>query len=271
MRYSVNDHTYVLCAYKESAYLEECIKTLLSQTVKSHILIATSTPNDYIIGVAEKYDIPVYVNEGVKGIGGDWNFAYSKAETPLITIAHQDDVYEPTYTEQMLAFINKSKEPILYFSGYAELRDGEKVYDNLLLIIKKLMLLPLTVRAFWKSKFVRRLILAFGNPICCPAVTFVQHKVGENPFTNDYLSDIDWQQWEIQSRKKGSFVYNKQPLMCHRIHEESATTEIIGNSMRSKEDFDMFCKFWPKPIAKIIAKLYSNSEKSNNTQGGEKK
>lgn len=263
MSYTANDHTYVLCAYKESAFLEECVKSLISQTVKSNVLIATSTPNEHISAVAEKYDIPVYINEGEKGIGGDWNFAYSMAQTPLITIAHQDDIYEPAYTEEMLTFINKSKNPIIYFCRYAELRNGEKVYKNTNLKIKNLMLLPLGLRCFWTSKFVRRRILSLGCPICCPSVTFVREKVGENPFTNDYLSDIDWQQWEIQSRKKGSFVYNKKPLMCHRIHEESATTEIIGDSKRSKEDFDMFCKFWPRPIAKFIAKLYSNSEKSN--------
>lgn len=263
MSYTSAQHTYVLCAYKESAYLEECVSSLFAQTVRSNILIATSTPNEHINTIAEKYGLPVYINEGIKGIGGDWNFAYSQAKTPLITIAHQDDIYEPTYTEEMLEYINKSKDPIIYFCGYGEFRKGEKVYNNQLLNVKKLMLTPLKVKAFWTSKFVRRRVLSFGCPICCPAVTFVREKVGENPFTNDYLSDIDWQQWEIQSRKKGSFVYNKKPLMCHRIHEESATTEIIGDSKRTKEDFDMFCKFWPKPLAKLISKIYSTSEKSN--------
>ena len=264
MSYLAADHTYVLCAYKTSEYLEECVKSLLAQTAKSKILIATSTPNEHITTVAQKYNIPVYINEGEKGIGGDWNFAYGKADTPLITIAHQDDIYEPDYTKQMLDFINKSKNPILYFCGYAELRNGEKVYNNSILKIKKLMLSPLKIKSLWTSRFVRRRILSLGCPICCPAVSFVRERVGDSPFTNDYLSDIDWQQWELQSRKKGSFVYNPQPLMCHRIHEDSATTEIIGDSKRSKEDFDMFCKFWPRPVAKIIVKFYSNSEKSNN-------
>lgn len=264
MSYTSFDHTYALCAYKESAYLEECVKSLLAQTVKSNIIIATSTPNTHIEDVAKKYSIPLYINDGIKGIGGDWNFAYGKAETPLVTIAHQDDIYEPQYTEAMLQFLNKAKDPIIYFCGYGELRDGEKVYNNTILKVKRLMLSPLKIKGFWTSRFVRRRILSLGCPICCPAVTFVKNRVGDNPFTNDYLSDIDWQQWEIQSRKSGSFVYNSKPLMCHRIHEESATTEIIGDSKRSKEDFDMFCKFWPRTIAKLIARLYSNSEKSNN-------
>ena len=126
------------------------------------------------------------------------------------------------------------------------------------------MLVPLKIKLFWKSRFVRRRILSFGCPICCPAVTFIKERVGENPFTNDYLSNIDWQQWERLSRFNGSFIYNQKPLMCHRIHEESTTTEIIGDNKRTLEDLEMFKKFWPMPIAKLISKLYSKSENSNN-------
>ncbi len=263
MSYTHSDHTWAICAYKESSFLEECVKSLMAQTVSSNIIMATSTPNEYIEGIAEKYNIPLYINDGIKGIGGDWNFAYSKAQTPLVTIAHQDDIYELQYAEKMLEYINLAKKPIIYFSGYGELRNEEKIYNNSILKIKKLMLSPLKIKAFWTSRFIRRRILSFGCPICCPAVSFVKKEVGEAPFTNDYLSDIDWQQWEIQSRKKGSFVYNPEPLMCHRIHEESATTEIIGDNKRTKEDLEMFKKFWPAPIAKLIARLYSGSEKSN--------
>ena len=37
------NHTFVICAYKESKYLEECIKSLINQTVKSNIIMTTST------------------------------------------------------------------------------------------------------------------------------------------------------------------------------------------------------------------------------------
>lgn len=245
-------------------YLEECVKSLVSQTVKSNIFIATSTSNSYISGIAEKYGIPVFINEGIKGLGGDWNFAYSKSSTPLVTIAHQDDIYEPDYTKELLLYINRSKKPIIYFSGYGELRGSKKVYSNVNLKIKKILLSPLKFKTFWSVRFIRRRCLSFGNPICCPAVTYVKSAVGDNPFTNDFLSNIDWQQWELQSRKKGEFVYNPKPLMCHRIHEASTTSEIIGNNSRTKEDFEMLKKFWPKTIAEFISKVYAKSEESNN-------
>ena len=71
-------HTFVICAYKESAFLEECILSLKKQTVRSNILIATSTPNKYIDDIAEKYGIVVMVNKGQGGITQDcegvWGF-----------------------------------------------------------------------------------------------------------------------------------------------------------------------------------------------------
>lgn len=37
-------HTFAVCAYRESPFLEDCVRSLVRQTVKSRILIATSTP-----------------------------------------------------------------------------------------------------------------------------------------------------------------------------------------------------------------------------------
>ena len=50
-------HTFVICAYKESAYLEECVKSLKEQKKESNIIMVTSTPNDYIKNICEKYDV----------------------------------------------------------------------------------------------------------------------------------------------------------------------------------------------------------------------
>ena len=65
------------------------------------------------------------------------------------------------------------------------------------------------------------------------------------------------------SRLRGAFVYCDDILMYHRIHEESATTAIIADNDRTKEDFEMFCRFWPKWIARILERFYRKSEDSN--------
>ena len=68
-----NCHTFVVLAYKESEYLEECIKSVLNQKYKSKVLIATSTPNKFINNIAKKYSLDVIENNGAKGIGNDFD------------------------------------------------------------------------------------------------------------------------------------------------------------------------------------------------------
>lgn len=256
-------HTFVICAYKESQYLERCIKSLLKQTVQSKILIVTSTPNTLIRGLSDKYQIPLVINEGESGIVQDWNFAYRQAETPYVTIAHQDDIYFPQYTERMLTQMVEQKKPLIWFSNYAEIRQGHIVKRNKLLSVKRLMLSPLRIKFFWKSRFIRRRVLSFGCPICCPSVTFARDNLPPVIFSVGFRSDEDWQAWEKLSQIKGSFVYNYQILMGHRIHEDSETSHILQDNERTKEDYIMFCKFWPKWMAKVLTKLYSEGEKSN--------
>lgn len=257
------EHAFAVCAYGESIYLEECIKSLLEQSVKSNIIIATATPNEHIYGIADKYGIPVYINMGETGITRDWNYAYNMVSEPYVTIAHQDDVYHKDYTKMALSYLKKSKNPIIYFTDYGEIRNEKIVTANKLLRIKRIMLLPLRISFFWKSRFIRRRILSLGSPICCPSVLFVKDNCPEQVFSHGFRADEDWEAWEMLSRRKGSFVYNKNILTYHRIHEESETSKILGDNARHKEDYVMYCKFWPKFIAKILTGLYGNSEKSN--------
>ena len=48
------DHSFIICAYKESKYLESCIQSLQSQTVKTRITISTSTLNAFIEEISKK-------------------------------------------------------------------------------------------------------------------------------------------------------------------------------------------------------------------------
>ena len=263
MAYTVQDHTFAICAYKESKYLEECIQSVKKQIVLGKIIMVTSTPNDYISQIASKYEIPLYIRDGKSDIADDWNFAYAHADTRLVTITHQDDVYCENYLEDVLLNVNRTKVPLIIFGNYGEIRDDKIVTDNRLLNIKKVMLFPLRWKVLWTSRFVRRRILSLGSAICCPSVTFVKDNLPKVVFKSGYESDLDWQAWEMISRLKGSFVYCNTVLMLHRIHQESATTQIIANSNRTKEDYDMYCKFWPKWMAGLLIRLYAKSQESN--------
>lgn len=264
MNYSAKDHTYVICAYRESPYLEECIVSLLHQSVPSYIIMVTSTPCDYINELSGKYKIPLFVNKGESGIAEDWNFALSKVNTPIATIAHQDDIYEAWYTQEVLESVNKSQYPLIIFTDYGELREGKKEVNNKLLNIKRGLLFPLRFKLLWKSKFVRRRVLSFGSPISCPAVSYFLPHLPKKIFTPGYKSDLDWQAWERISREKGEFVFCNKICMYHRIHADSTTSEILRDNGRKQEDLEMFSLFWPNVIAHILEHFYKSGEESNN-------
>ncbi len=261
-KYTCN-HTFVICAYQESPYLKECIESLMAQTVSSKIMMITSTPNSYIEQIAEQYQIPYYINTEKKGIANDWNYAYRMADTTYVTLAHQDDIYVKDYLKEILLGIKQSQNPLIAFTDYYELRNGTLQRNNTMLNIKRFLLLPLTCTKLHSSIFIRRRILSFGCPICCPSVTFHKSNLPEQIFIEGYRSDADWQAWEKLSRRKGDFIYIHKPLTYHRIHEESATTAIIGDRVRSKEDYEMFRCFWPPFIARLLVRMYSKSEQSN--------
>ena len=259
----MSKHTFVVLAYKESDKLESCIKSVLNSKYKSDVVIATSTPNKYIEDMAKKYNLEIKVNKGKKGIGGDFDFASNCVDSLLVTIAHQDDIYEENYSEEVVKMYEKYKDSTIIFTDYYEIRNNEKEYSNTNLKIKRILLFPLRSRFLSKFKFFKRASLRLGNAICCPAVTFVTKNNDKEKFLVDMKCDIDWYAWEKISRKKGRFIYINKPLMGHRISTETTTTKIINDGIRTKEDYIMFKKFWPKSIAKILTKIYKNSEKSN--------
>ena len=257
-------HTFVVLAYKESNYLEDCIKSVLNQSYKTNVVMATTTDNKFIRDLANKYNIEVIVGKHTN-IGGDFDFAKNCVDTKLVTIAHQDDIYDYDYAKTVINEYHKNNDASIIFTDYYEIKCNDKVYKNTNLIIKRILLSSLKIKRISGSKFVKRLSIRFGNAICCPAVTFVNNNCPKRVFEADYKANIDWVAWEKLSRLKGKFIYNKQCLMGHRISTETTTTDIINQGIRTKEDYELLCKFWPKWLAKFINKFYKKAEKSNNS------
>ena len=223
--------------------------------------MATSTPNEYIEEMSKKYEIPLYINNGKSGIGQDWNFAISQVKTNYVTIAHQDDIYKSTYLEEIVKKIDSGKDFVIAFSDYREIKNQKEIPLTKNLKIKKIMLFPL--RFCGKSKFVKRRVLSLGCPICCPSVTINKKITGENPYKTELKCDLDWDTWDKMANINGRFLYIPKELMCHRIHEDSETSNLIENNVRLEEDFLMLKRYWPESIAKIIMKKYKDAIKTN--------
>lgn len=261
--FSSSDHTFVVCAYRKSPFLRECVSSLMAQTVHTRVIVATSTPNELIRDVASEFGLALAVNQGEPGIAHDWNCALRHADTPLVTIAHQDDVYNERYAEVALAYCGRAEKPLLFFTDYGELREGRAVDQSHLLRVKRAMLRPLKSDLNWGNIRLRRRMMSFGSPICCPSVTYCLTNLTTPVFLEGMRGGLDWDAWERASRLSGDFVYAPEVLMHHRIHEESETSALIRDDIRSREDYEMFRRFWPAPVAMVLNGLYGLSRRSN--------
>lgn len=266
--YTAANHCFVVCAYKENPYIRETIKSLKAQTVKTDVLLSTSTPSDYLRSICSEFNIKMLINDKPHLAGDDWNYGYDHAETELVTMAHQDDYYDPRFVETTLnklnAAIDSGRKPLIAFTEYFELRNCKRVDSNLLLRIKRLMNAPFRVDQFVSSRFIKQRVLAFGDSICCPSVTFVKTNVGKSPFDTKYRNSCDYKTWVDLAGMHGSFEYIPENLVGHRIYAESATSRNLGDNIRRGEDLEILKALWPRPIASFINRIYSISEKSNN-------
>lgn len=263
-----DSHTFAIAAYQESSYLEECVQSLENQSVKSNIVITTSTPNEWIQKVAQNHGLEVKINQGKTGIGADWNFAVEQAGTPFVTIVHQDDLYDVHYTEEIQKAISQNQDCIMLFTNYQEIRNGEIVKKNINLKIKSILLSPIHLGN--SKRWIKKWILSFGNPICCPSVCLNTAKVGKRPYLEDMKSNIDWGTWLELAKMQGAFVYLKKNLTLHRVHLESETTRCIEESKRTEEDYEIFCRIWPKWFAKFLMLFYKHAQDANKVDYGRK-
>ena len=255
----------MVCAYGENPYVERTIESLERQLVGSNIKLSTSTPSDYLREICERHAIEMLVNKDGGGAGADWNFAYDHAGTALVTLAHQDDYYEPQFTKRVLEAANdRDARPFqLIYTDYYELRNDERVDSNALLRIKRIMNAPLKCHALRGSRFVKRRVLSLGDPICCPAVTLNREVVDPTVFDTTYINSCDYKTWVDLASLPGKFIYVPEKLMGHRIYAGSSTTKNLQDDIRRNEDMEILSLLWPRPIAGLINRVYALSEKSN--------
>ena len=259
----MHSHTFLVPAYKESPYLADCLKSLKNQTTASRIVISTSTPSTLTQDIAEEFGVDYHTHSPNKGIAHDWNFGLHKVQTQWVTVAHQDDVYLPDFTASVMKAISTTQNPSLIFTDYAEISERSVRSQTKLLKIKQALLqLGFLGRSAIKSRWSKTNVLRFGSPIPCPSVTF-KTPIAEPLFEQGFKLNMDWAAWLKKAREPGEFVWIREVLMHHRIHEMSETTKGISQGYRAHEDLEILQRMWPRPIARAIAASYAIAYKSN--------
>lgn len=254
-------HVFAICAYKDSPYLERCIRSLKAQTAASHIIICTSTPSRYIDELAWNYGIKVFVRHGESSIKEDWNFAYSSADGELVTIAHQDDMYHKDYARELLAAYRDYPDMTVFTTDYVIVKKGRLITGDKMLWIKRLLRLPLRVPSLNHRTWVKKSVLMLGNSICCPATSYQKKMLGEPLIQCDYSFALDWANMLRLAELPGRFICRERPLLFYRVHQDATTKACIRDNCRALEEEEMFCRFWPAPVARWIMGFYQSAYK----------
>ena len=255
-------HTFAICAYGESPFLEECILSLISQSVTSKIIMSAPHSTPFLERIADKYDIPFYIRGGDPNIRDDWNFAYDHADTKYVTLAHQDDLYHSKFAEETLKCMAKYKKPLFCVTDYLPIRLVTLPFRDINCRIRHMLRSPLKIRALSDKPFIKKNILRFGNSICCPTVTYNKKALGDTVFTSELNYDIDWDTFYILGQKEGSIAYVDKKLAYYRLHNGSTSKEFITNHKRYRDDEVMFGKFWSPKTVDLIMKFYKKAYKN---------
>ena len=69
------NHTFIVLAHGESPFLEECIISLKNQSLKSDIVVSTSTPNGFIKKITDNLSPDQFIDKNLaSATGGDGVF-----------------------------------------------------------------------------------------------------------------------------------------------------------------------------------------------------
>lgn len=252
------EHTFAIPVYRKAPNLEALLGSLRAQTgPRSEILLATSTPSAELEDFASRHSVPLYVNPQRIDIATDWNFALAGAQTALVTLAHQDDLFAPNYATSLIGALRRYPAALMAFSDYSEHTPRGPRPRNINLRIKR----RLCQRAFGVRDSIseprdKLRLLSLGNPVCCPSVMLNRATLGEFRFPAGLQTNLDWMAWLDLARRPGGFVYVRERLVSKGVHPGSETTMTIANRARQREDRMLFEALWPKPVAVVLTLIY---------------
>lgn len=246
-------------AHGDSPFLDGCLRSLRAQTVASGIVVTTSTPSPLIDRAAAAQDAPVVVNPRSEGIAADWNFAMSVPQAHRVTLAHQDDIYFPAFAARSLGLLDDHPEAVVCFTGYEEVDDDGQITGSKLSFVKHL-LERVTLGDHTVARGARlRAYLSFGNPLPCSSVTFDRDRIGDFRFADNLSSNLDWDAWLRLAEKGQALARAPERLVGRRHNALTATSRLIRDGVRQREDLMMFRRLWPSPLAEAIAYAYRAS------------
>lgn len=244
-------------AYGDSPYLAGCLRSLAAQTLLGRVVVSTSTPSPHIEDACRGAGVELRVHSERRGIGSDWNQALGVVHgSRYVTLAHQDDLYRPTFLERTLALFGRHPQGALCFTGYDEVDDDGEIRTSKISRAKHLIERVTLRRREAPSPARLRLFLSFGNPLPCSSVTLDRAQLSDFAFATHLASNLDWDAWWRLQASGRRFIRAPERLVGRRHNPLTETSRLIKDGRRAREDREMFRRIWPEPIGGVLAAAY---------------
>jgi len=252
---------FVVPVFKSAPYVEETLRSLLSQEgLRSSITLRIAEAPEFKLSPELRSKIRILHAPTGQGIGSDWTAALLSARTPIVTLAHSDDLYEPEYAETVLNAFHQFPEAGVAFCENIYIGQTRRL--SFLLGVKKL---------FNPGKFARKPVLIsaqrmeralkFGPFIPCPTVAYnlpqIQSALHATPLFDPLLKTaLDWKAWLTLARNGLPFIYIPRPLVQLRVHGSATTQTTIQSGARTQELYDILYELWGKTVADQFIRFF---------------
>lgn len=216
----------IIPLYNKENYVEKAINSILNQTYNNfEIIIIDDCSTDLSYEIAKKNvseKIRLIKHDKNKGLSASRNTGIVNSKAEYITFLDADDVWKPTYLEEIKSLIDSFPEAKLFATNY------EEVYPNEVVILPKN-----NANTIESSQIIEDFFkISLGQPLYCACSLCVEKSVfdivGNYNESITYSEDIDF---NIRANLSFKLAYSKKALVSYMIFSEN---QITNNSLNKK-------------------------------------
>ena len=237
--------TIVMPVYNGARHLREAIASLLP----ARLIVVDDASTDDSVSIARSCGVEIVRNERRLGLAENWNRCIELVTTPFFVLAHQDDVYEPSYAATMLALLEQHPRAFIAHCKTTPIDDDGRTIATPAARYKE-SLWP-KHDPYEEGAEVGLPRLARGNFIVAPSVMFrteAARAIGRfSPF--DFVPD--WEYWMRGLLAGFTIVGTHRRLVRFRRHAATATRALERTFDRYREEIAL--QLWIEREAKIPA------------------
>jgi GT2 family glycosyltransferase len=231
--------TVAIPVYNGARFLRETLQSLKRQTLAAaEIAVLDDASTDDSIAIAREESVDVIPSATRGGLAANWNRALEHCRTPYLVIAHQDDAYEASYLETMLAALERHPGALAaHCRARAIDENGAPIADPAARFKDR----------FWSGEAeierdasTELELLRQGNYVVAPtAMLRMSASRAVGPFAERYQFVTDWEYWLRALAAGFTLVGVRERLVRFRRHAGTATKASESTMRRYEEELEL--------------------------------